>query len=754
MKGQSVAKKSLVVVESPTKVKTIQKYLNSSYIVKASMGHVRDLPKSTLGVDEKKGFRPEYRVLPAKKKVLDDLKKAAEKVDALYIATDPDREGEAIGWHLAQELGVPKAKTYRIMFNELTERAVKAAFLHPGKIDTNKVDAQQARRILDRLVGYKLSPLLWEKIRRGLSAGRVQSVAVRLITEREREILAFVATEYWSLHARLRGKNPPEFTATLREVKGEKATLPSEAETVKVMTSLHGATWRVKSVTRGERKRNPAAPFITSTLQQEASRKLHFTAKKTMMLAQQLYEGIDLGSEGAVGLITYMRTDAVRVSREAQGEAREWITGRLGREYLPDAPPYYKAKKSAQEAHEAVRPSSVDREPKAVARYLSKDQLALYRLVWERFLASQMLPAVYDTVSADIEAGKCLFRAQGSTLKFAGFMAVYVESREESDAPPEEEQEAVVPLLTEGEVLKLLALDPKQHFTQPPPRYTEASLVKTLEEEGIGRPSTYAQILSTIQDREYVRRDKGTLVPTELGMQVNDMLVPYFPEVMDVEFTAQLEESLDKIEEGEADWVKTVESFHKQFVKDLKRAGKGMDNFKGGVDTGQPCPDCGKPLVEKWGRFGKFLACSAYPDCKYTKDLGGREKPADEPTEEVCPTCGKPMVIKHGRFGKFIACSGYPECKTTKPVTLGIACAETGCDGQLVERRSKRGKTFYACTRYPDCTFVAWARPIPEPCPKCGASFLTERVAKGGKRTRTCIRGECGYKAEVVPSVA
>jgi len=754
MKGQSVAKKSLVVVESPTKVKTIQKYLNSSYIVKASMGHVRDLPKSTLGVDEKKGFRPEYRVLPAKKKVLDDLKKAAEKVDALYIATDPDREGEAIGWHLAQELGVAKAKTYRIMFNENTERAVKAAFQHPGKIDTNKVDAQQARRILDRLVGYKLSPLLWEKIRRGLSAGRVQSVAVRLITEREREILAFVATEYWSLHARLRGKNPPEFTATLREVKGEKATLPSEAETVKVMTSLHGATWRVKSVTRGERKRNPAAPFITSTLQQEASRKLHFTAKKTMMLAQQLYEGIDLGSEGAVGLITYMRTDAVRVSREAQGEAREWITGRLGREYLPDAPPYYKAKKSAQEAHEAVRPSSVDREPKAVARYLSKDQLALYRLVWERFLASQMLPAVYDTVSADIEAGKCLFRAQGSTLKFAGFMAVYVESREESDAPPEEEQEAVVPLLTEGEVLKLLALDPKQHFTQPPPRYTEASLVKTLEEEGIGRPSTYAQILSTIQDREYVRRDKGTLVPTELGMQVNDMLVPYFPEVMDVEFTAQLEESLDKIEEGEADWVKTVESFHKQFVKDLKRAGKGMDNFKGGVDTGQPCPDCGKPLVEKWGRFGKFLACSAYPDCKYTKDLGGREKPADEPTEEVCPTCGKPMVIKHGRFGKFIACSGYPECKTTKPVTLGIACAETGCDGQLVERRSKRGKTFYACTRYPDCTFVAWARPIPEPCPKCGASFLTERVAKGGKRTRTCIRGECGYKAEVVPSVA
>ncbi len=737
--------KSLVVVESPTKVKTIQKYLDSSYIVKASMGHVRDLPKSKLGVDEKRDFKPDYRVLPAKKKVLDELKKAAEKVGTLYIATDPDREGEAIGWHLAQELGVAKAKTYRIMFNEITERAVKAAFQHPGKIDIKKVDAQQARRVLDRLVGYKLSPLLWQKIRRGLSAGRVQSIAVRLLTEREREILAFVATEYWSLHARLRGKNPPEFTATLREYNGEKAALATEAATLAVMTSLHGATWRVKSVTRGERRRNPAAPFITSTLQQEASRKLHFTAKKAMMLAQQLYEGIELGSEGAVGLITYMRTDAVRVAREAQDEARSWITGRLGREYLPDAPPTYKAKKSAQEAHEAIRPSAVEREPKAVARFLSKDQLALYRLIWERFLASQMLPAVYDTVAADIEA---------ATLKFAGFTAVYVESREESDAVPEEEQEAVVPPLTEGEILKLLALDPKQHFTQPPPRYTEASLVKTLEERGIGRPSTYAQILSTIQDREYARREKGTLFPSELGMLVTDRLVPFFPEIMDVDFTAQLEESLDLVEEGDADWVKLVGKFNTQLDKDIRKAKKDMPDDKVGEDTGEKCPDCGKPVLEKWGRFGKFLACSGYPDCKYTKDLGGREKPADEMTDEACPTCGKPMVIKHGRFGKFIACSGYPECKTTKPVTLGITCPEEGCGGQLVERRSKRGKTFYACSKYPECKFVAWARPIIEPCPKCGATFLTERVAKGGKRTRACIRGECGYKEEVAPSVA
>ena len=748
-----MAKKSLVIVESPTKVKTIQKYLDGKYVVKASMGHVRDLPKSKLGVDEKKSFKPDYRVLPAKKKVLDELKKSASGAEALYIATDPDREGEAIGWHLAQELKLPKSKTYRILFNEITERAVKAAFQRPGKIDTNKVNAQQARRVLDRLVGYKLSPLLWEKVRRGLSAGRVQSVAVRLITEREREIQAFTPVEYWSLHARLLGKNPPEFIATLREVKGRKAELGSEADTLAVMTGLHGKQWKVKSINRGERRRNPAAPFITSTLQQEAGRKLHFTAKKTMMLAQQLYEGVVLGEEGAVGLITYMRTDAVRIAPEAQAEAREWVTARLGREYLPETPPVYRAKKSAQEAHEAIRPTSVAREPKALARFLSKDQIALYRLIWERFLASQMLPAVYDTVAADIEAGQCVFRAQGSTLKFAGFTAVYVESREESEPAAEDEAESVVPPLEVGEILKLLALDPKQHFTQPPPRFTEASLVKVLEERGIGRPSTYAQILSTIQDRGYVRREKGTLFPTELGMQVNDLLVPHFPEVMDVEFTAQLEESLDKIEEGDADWVDTVDAFYKQFARDLKSAGQTMENVKVGQETGEACPECGQPIVKKFGRFGSFLACSAYPECKYTKDLGGgRERPADEPTDESCPTCGKPMVIKHGRFGKFIACSGYPECKTTKPVTLGITCPEAGCGGQLVERRTRRGKTFFSCSNYPNCKFALWARPIAEPCPQCRAPFLTERYGRGGKITRACFRAECGYKQEIAPT--
>jgi len=740
-----VAKRSLVVVESPTKVKTIQKYLDSKYIVKACMGHVRDLPKSKLGVDVKKGFKPEYRVLASKRKVLDELKKAAEKADALYVATDPDREGEAIGWHLAQELPVNGRKVFRVTFNEITARAIKAAFAHPGRIDQKKVEAQQARRVLDRLVGYNLSPLLWRKVQRGLSAGRVQSVAVRLLADREREVQAFVPVEYWSLHARLRGKNPAEFVATLKEIRGEKADLPREARVQEVVAGLRGKRWTVKAVTRGERKRNPAPPFITSTLQQEGARRLHFSAKKTMLLAQQLYEGIEVGAEGPVGLITYMRTDSVHVAREAQEEAREWIGGRLGANYLPTSAPVYRSKKGAQEAHEAVRPSDVAKEPKALTRFLTKDQLNLYRLIWERFLASQMLPAIYDTVAADIQAGDCLFRAQGSTLRFPGFTAVYVESREESAAPAEEEAEAVVPPLTVGEELTLLALDPKQHFTQPPPRYTEASLIKLLEERGIGRPSTYAQIMSTIQDRGYVRRDKGTLYPTELGVHVTDFLVPLFPGIMDVEFTAQMEEDLDKIEEGKAPWSEAIQHFYKRFEKELKQAGK-----KEPAATGQACPDCGKPLLERWGKYGRFLACSGYPDCKFTQDLNGngRGRTAEVVPGEVCDQCGKPMVIKEGRYGKFIACQGYPECKNTKPLTTGIACPQDGCGGQLVERRSRRGKAYYACSNYPRCKFILWQRPVPEPCPKCAAPFLLARYARGKKLLRYCAKDGCGYKQE------
>ena len=544
--------KSLVVVESPTKVRTIQKYLDSKFVVKASMGHVRDLPKSTLGVNEKT-FVPQYVVLKSKQKTIDELQRAAAKADALYIATDPDREGEAIGWHLAQTLGFKnKKRVHRIMFN-----------------DMKMVDAQQARRVLDRLVGYKLSPLLWEKVRRGLSAGRVQSVALRLIVDREREIRAFVPVEYWSLHARLRGKTPPEFVATLREVRGERASLPNEAATRALMESLQGAPFTVKAVNRGERRRNPAPPFITSTLQQDAGRKLHFTAKKTMLIAQQLYEGVELPSEGAVGLITYMRTDSTRVAAEALTEARGWVTERLGREYLPDAPPVYRVNKSAQEAHEAIRPSEIAREPKLLAQSLTKDQLALYRLIWERF----------DTIAVDIEAGPCVFRAQGATVRFQGFMAIYVESRDESETATEEDAEVVIPPLEVAETLKVRSLDPKQHFTQPPPRFTEASLVKTLEERGVGRPSTYVSILSTIQQRDYVQREKGTLVPTELGIQVTDLLTPFFPEIMDVEFTAQLEEELDRIEEGNAPWVDTVRGFYKRFAADLKTLVQGSGGY-------------------------------------------------------------------------------------------------------------------------------------------------------------------------------
>jgi DNA topoisomerase-1 len=747
-----VAKRSLVVVESPTKVKTIQKYLSSKYVVKASMGHVRDLPKSSLGVDPKKNFKPKYVISPGKKKILDELKKAAENADALYVATDPDREGEAIGWHLAQELPVDKKKIYRITFNEITERAVKSAFLRPGRIDLKKVDAQQARRVLDRLVGYSLSPLLWEKVQRGLSAGRVQSVAVRLVVDREREVEAFRPDEYWSLHARLEASGRPEFIATLREVDGEKPSLPDEATTRAVMASLDGHRFTVRSVNRGERRRNPAPPFITSTLQQEAGRKLGFSAKKTMTVAQQLYEGVEIGADGQVGLITYMRTDSVRVAREAQAEARTFVEQQHGRDYIPESPPVYRSRGSAQEAHEAIRPSEVARDPRTLARFLTKDQLALYRLIWERFLASQMVPAVYDTVTADIEAGRSVFRAQGATLRFAGFMAVYIETREDDGVA--EDEAVTVPPLEAGEVLILLALDPKQHFTQPPPRYTEASLIKMLEELGIGRPSTYASILGTIiNDRGYVRRERRTLFPTELGMAVTDKLKPFFPEIMDVEFTAQMEDHLDKIEDGERNWVETVKEFYEPFKIDLARAKKEMENEKVGTLAGEACPECGSPLLERRGRFGKFLACSTYPECRYTRNVDGSVRAEDEPTDEVCPTCGRPMVIKHGRFGKFVACSGYPECKTTKPVSLGIACPQPDCRGEIVQRRSRRGKTFFGCSAYPDCTFVLWQRPIAEPCPKCAAPFLTERPVRG-RQIRTCVREGCDYKLEAETTVA
>jgi DNA topoisomerase I len=744
-------RRALVVVESPTKVKTIQKYLDPGFLVKASLGHLKDLPSSKLGVDVRKNFAPQYVPVRSKAKTLEELKKAAVGARALFVATDPDREGEAIGWHVAQELRIPKEHVYRVLFNEITERAVKAAFREPGRIDQKKVDAQQARRILDRLVGYKISPLLWERVRRGLSAGRVQSVAVRLICEREREIRDFVSVEYWSLGAVLAAAVPPEFTATLREKAGAKVTLGTEADTRAVMAELAELPFVVRDVTRGERRKNPAPPFITSTIQQEAARKLRFSAAKTMMIAQQLYEGVEIGSEGPVGLITYMRTDSPRVAAEAQALAREVIAARFGADTLPERSPVYRARKSAQEAHEAIRPTLIDHGPDELARRLSRDQLALYRLVWSRFLASQMRPAIYDTLTVDVAAGPYLFRAAGSALQVPGFMAVYIEAPDESQARTDEEPEteaAGLPPLEPGQRLELVRLDPKQHFTQPPPRYTEASLVKELEEKGIGRPSTYAQILTTIQKRGYVQKDGASLQPTDLGETVTDLLVEAFPDVLEVAFTAQMEESLDEIEEGDRKWVETVKEFYDRFAKDLKRADREMDDLKKGKRTDETCPQCGEgQLLERWGRFGRFLACERYPDCKYTRNIGETAAAEPQPAGMDCPACGRPMVFKDGRFGRFIACSGYPECKTTRPITLGIACPQEGCAGELTERRSKRGRAYFGCSNYPTCKFVVWQRPVVNPCPKCGAPFLVQRGARG-KRLLACWREGCGYTRE------
>ncbi len=747
------ARMSLVVVESPTKVKTIQKYLDPGFVVKASLGHLKDLPKSKLGIDVKKGFALQYVPVRAKAKTLEDLKKAGKKAKALYVATDPDREGEAIGWHIAQELKLPPDKVYRVLFNEITEKAVKAAFKDPGRIDQKRVDAQQARRALDRLVGYKISPLLWDKIRRGLSAGRVQSVAVRLICEREQEIRAFVPQEYWSLHAYLAAAVPPEFVATLREKNGEKLVPTSEGETQAIVAEVGRLPFVVKSVERGERRKNPSPPFITSTLQQDAGRKLRFSASKTMMVAQQLYEGVEIGNDGPVGLITYMRTDSPRVAAEAQTAARDVIAARYGAETLPDRPPFYRARKSAQEAHEAIRPTLLDHPPERLARHLGRDQLALYRLIWERFLASQMRPAVYDTLTVDITAGPYLFRALGSQLRSPGFMAVYIEAPDETAATvaPEDVESEVsgMPPLEVGQRLGLVRLDPKQHFTQPPPRYTEASLVKELEEKGIGRPSTYAQILTTIQKREYVQKDRGSLAPTDLGETVNNLLVKHFPDIFEVAFTAQMEESLDEIEEGNRKWQKTVGEFYKPLEEDLKRAGVQAEDLKAGKPTDETCPKCGEgKLLEKWGRYGRFLACERYPDCKYTRNPGDSAQAEPEQAGVTCDKCGKPMIFKQSRYGRFIGCSGYPDCKNIKPITMGIPCPQEGCTGELAERRSKRGRAYFGCANFPTCRFVVWQRPIVTPCPKCGAPFLTQRGGRG-KRIAACWREGCDYRREL-----
>jgi len=746
--------KSLVIVESPAKAKTIAKYLGKDYTVKASVGHIMDLPKSKLGVDIEHNFEPKYIQIKGKAPIVKELKAAAKKADRILIATDPDREGEAIAFHVAETVS-GSAKTqeiYRVLFNEITKKAILLAIGHPGKIDNNKVDAQQARRVLDRLVGYQISPILWQKVRRGLSAGRVQSVALRLICEREEEIKAFVPEEFWSITALLEGKLPPQFEAKLIKKDEEKLKIKNNGDVQQILAGLQNKNYVVAKVDKKERRRNPVPPFTTSKLQQEAGRKLGFTAKRTMGIAQSLYEGVDVGKEGAVGLITYMRTDSTRVGQESQDEAREFIAGKYGKDYLPQKPPVYASAKSAQEAHEAIRPTSVIREPDAIKQYLENDQYKLYKLIWNRFVASQMNPAIIDQTSVDIKAGDYTFRATGSLIKFPGFMAVYMEEKAEDAAPDEDNGEAVLPPLAEGEQLTLVKLDPKQHFTQPPPRFSEALLVKTLEEKGIGRPSTYAAIISTIQERDYVNKVENKFRPTELGVLVSSLLVSHFPVVMDVAFTAKMEGELDKIEEGQMPWVEAVRAFYQPFNESLEKAQAEMKDFKAELTpTDINCEKCGKPMIIKWGRNGQFLACSGYPECKNTKPLvrtenGGVEAAPDETTDEKCPKCGSGMVIKRGRFGKFLACSRYPECNHTQGMSTGVTCPEDG--GKIVERRSRFGKMFYSCANYPACKYAIWYKPIQRACPQCKAPFLVEKYSKKTGPYIACLNKECGYKEE------
>jgi len=689
--------KSLIIVESPAKAKTISKFLGKNYRIQASMGHVRDLPKSQLGIDIEKGFTPKFITIRGKGSLLDSLKKEASKVENILLATDPDREGEAISWHLANLLGLSEDEPCRVEFHEITKKAVSESVKHPRKIDINLVEAQQARRILDRLVGYKISPILWRKVKWGLSAGRVQSVAVRIICDREKEIREFVSKEYWTIDADLADdKTGSVITARLYSKDNSKIKINNKNESDLILSELKKQIFTVQDVKKSERKRNPSPPFTTSSMQQEAARKLKFTAKKTMMVAQQLYEGLDVKGEGTVGLVTYIRTDSTRIAAQAANEARDYIAGNFSKEYLSEGQPAQKNKKNIQDAHEAIRPTSVFRTPESIKDSLTRDQYRLYKLVWERFLASQMAPALYDTVALDIKAGRYIFKATGSVLKFQGFMAVYIEGTDEEA----EKEQGILPVLEAGRLLKLLKLLPEQHFTQPPPRYTEAMLVRTLEEKGIGRPSTYAPIIDIIQTRGYVEKEKGRFCPTELGEIVVGIMQEFFTDIVDVDFTAEMEDQLDRIESGGEKWQKVIESFYAPFEKELKTAENTMEKVK----------------LE------------------------------DEVTDEKCELCGRNMVIKRGRYGKFLACPGFPECKNTKPLVeeTGIECPF--CGGHVVVRRTKKGRVFYGCANYPKCKFVSWDKPSGRQCPKCGSHMVIKKSKDG--ETEVCSNKECKYKPD------
>ncbi len=823
--------KNLVIVESPAKAKTINKYLGSDYKVLASIGHIKDLPTKELGVDIENNFEPFYEVIPDikkrnNKKTVAELKKAAKESEAIFLAADPDREGEAICQHLAEEI-VPKKPVkpvFRVMFNEITKKAVQEAFNHPKEVNQNLVDAQQARRILDRLVGYKVSPILWKTIGGKLSAGRVQTVAVRLVVEREREIESFVQTEYWTIIANLSAKLPPKFDSKLykiedltvktsgfdQDLKKTETHIKDGATARSIVEEAEQQTFVVESVATKERKRNATPPFITSKLQQEASRKFSFPVKKTMSVAQRLYEGIELGAEGAVGLITYMRTDSTRVSDTALGEVRDFIGSEYGDRYLPAKPTMYKTKGGAQDAHEAIRPTDVKHTPESIKQYLSPDEYKLYRLIWQRFVASQMMPALFDQTTIDIRAGRFLFRSTGSVQKFDGFLKVYQEGRDEKPADgDDDDEERNLPLVEKGETLKLNSIDGEEHHTEPPPRYTEATLVKALEEKGIGRPSTYASIMTTIQDREYVEKLEGRFRPTPLGTTVNDLLIASFEELFNEAYTARMEGQLDEIEEGKLNWRDAMRGFYDKFAVDLKSAEESIKNKKkASIPTEHICDKCGSQMVIKFGRFGQFLACANYPECKTTREVSSvkpksetdgdkAEGGAESPEVPVCELCGREMALKKGRFGAFYGCTGYPDCKNIRkiakgdmkpvapPVELDEICPQDGanlvrrqgrfgefvscsnypkCDyvkretvgvacpkctkGEITVKKSRRGKSFYGCSNYPKCDAVFWDKPVAVPCPQCNTPFLLDKTRKDGT-TRYCQNEGCDYKIAV-----
>ena len=737
--------KQLIIVESPAKVKTIKKFLGPQYMVQASVGHVRDLPSHSLGVDEANGFAPQYEVIDNKKNVVSDLRAAAAKADTVYLAPDPDREGEAIAWHVAELIRDKARDIKRIQFNEITARAVKDALDHPRELNENLFDAQQARRVLDRLVGYKISPLLWKTVKRGISAGRVQSVALRLIVEREKEREVFVPEEYWPFRARLSAAVPPSFRAELARVDGKKAVIGNAEAAAALEASIAGRPFVVESVEEKERERAPQPPFITSTLQQAANQRLSYTAKRTMNIAQRLYEGVDIDGT-TTALITYMRTDSTRIADEARKAAHDFIEATYGTDYLPARKRVYKTKANAQDAHEAIRPVDVNVTPDMVKAQLPPDQYNLYRLIWSRFVASQMAGARFHDTSVSIACGPTQWKAKGERLLFPGFLTVLPRGKDEEGAE--------LPPMNVGQELRLDALEKEQKFTQPPARYSEASLVRELEERGIGRPSTYASIISTLQDREYVSLVERRFVPTDLGRVVCGQLVEHFGRLMDVGFTAQMEASLDKVAEGEERWGELMQRFADDFNPTLDAAAKNMRSVKGGLETGLTCPDCGKPLMIKFGKAGQFLACSGYPECRhtsnFTRDAEGNIVPAAPEKRELevvgtCPRCGKDLVIKKSRTGsRFIACTGYPECNYAAPLSTGVHCPRCA-DGMLVEKSSKRGKLFFSCDQYPKCDFALWDRPIPEACPRCGSPYLVEKKSRdGGTRILCPVKG-CGF---------